>query len=145
MHHMYIVAICTGAINVLTNKGMFNRDLNPLYKPMADDATADAIIKLIASDIAVDIAENTAQPKLVYCPRLSVSMKGVGTHTLPVSVPPAGELGKLYTKAYGNKQHQYHMDVAEMFSLVVNSGTAQDYNDAATRCDVGCDNVSHHA
>ena len=131
MHHVHIVAICTGMTNVFTNEGMFNIDLNPLYRPT--DTVADATLKQIESDIAVDTAKKTPYPTLVYCPRLSIGMNGVGADTLPVSLRPAGDIGKLHDKATSNVQLQSHMDVAEMFSLVVNSGTSDDYNEAATR------------
>lgn len=124
-----MLAMCSGMTNVLTNEGLFNIDLNPMYRPMAADALADATLKQIESDIEAANAEKKPDyPHLVYCPRLSNS-----ADTLPVGLRPTGDLGKLYDKASANTPLQHHIDVTEMFSLVVNSGTADDYNEAATR------------
>ena len=129
MHHVCMLAICSGITNVLTNEGLFNIDLNPMYRPMPADAIADATLKQIESDIEADNAEKKPDyPHLVYCPRLSNS-----ADTLPVGLRPTGDLGILYDKASANTPLQHHIDVTEMFSLVVNSGTADDYNEAATR------------
>jgi len=129
MHHVCMLAICSGMTNVLTNEGLFNIDLNPMYRPMAADALSDATLKQIESDIVADNAEKKpAYPHLVYCPRLTNS-----ADTLPVDLRPTGDLGILYDKASANTPMQHHIDVTEMFSLVVNSGTADDYNEAATR------------
>lgn len=129
MHHVCMLAMCSGMTNVLTNEGLFNIDLNPMYRPMAADALSDATLKQIESDIEADNAEKKPDyPHLVYCPRLSNS-----ADTLPVGLRPTGDLGILYDKASANTPLQHHIDVTEMFSLVVNSGTADDYNEAATR------------
>lgn len=108
--------------NLLTNENIFNTLLTPYMKPMAKNAASDALLKQVESDI-----EACKRPSLIYCPRLTANPNHWPIRLKPSNYGDAWQIAKDTTPSF------YHTDVAELFSLVVNSGTSQDFSDASTR------------
>ena len=106
-------------INLLTSDVMFNFQYAPYLKRLSRDLTADVVSKSIDSDV-----DNCVHPTLVLCPRLTPDH-------IPVRLPLREKV--LWQSALATANETFHTDVAELFSLVVNSGTDRDYNDASTR------------
>jgi hypothetical protein len=112
-------AACDPLVNLLTSDIIFNYDMNPYLKRLANDATAGAISENI--NIAIEKCEH---PTLIYCPRLT-------PEHVPVLLPRI--LNDEWAAAMAGSAKTYHTDVTELFALVINSGTDRDYNEAATR------------
>lgn len=111
--------------NLYTNEIIFNALFAPHMKPTTDHAESDAIMKSVASEV-----ENGNTPVLILCPRLRNEPRKLW----PYRLPPAGAVaGQLWQVAADQPSALHHRDVAELFSLVVNSGSTTDYNAASTR------------
>ena len=115
-------AVCSPMYNLLTNENVFNTLLTPYLKPMAKNIASDALLKQVKADILA-----CKRPSLIYCPRLTSN-----PNHWPVRLKPSS-YGDQWQTAKDTVPSYYHTDVAELFSLVVNSGTSADFSDASTR------------